>query len=111
MKIRPPKSNTNPPRKYGYPENWRSISEDFRRRFNFTCEICGVKCESQHRLTHTHHRNGNKRNCNDKNLQCLCVYCHSKQPRHGHYKPKKDEMEALRQLWKEQNISSPESNR
>ena len=111
MKILPPKSGTNPPRKYGYPENWRSISEDFRRRFNFTCEICGVKCESQHRLTHTHHRNGNKRNCNDKNLQCLCVYCHSKQPRHGHYKPKKDEMEALRQLWKEQNISSPESNR
>ena len=101
----------NPAQPSNYPENWHLISESFRRRRNFTCEICGVKCESQHGLMHAHHRNGNKTNCNDKNLQCLCAYCHSKQPVHDHYKPKKGEMEALRQLWKEQNIPSPESNR
>ena len=104
-----PLSPTNPSRVFGYPKNWSAISENFRKRHNFTCEICRVKCESQKRLTHAHHKNGNTSNCDDKNLQCLCVYCHSKQPLHGHYKPKKDEMEALRQLWKEQNIPSPES--
>ena len=88
----------------GYPSNWNSISAAFRRAKNYTCEICGVDCRTHTGLTDAHHINGDKSDCRYKNLQCLCIYHHSQQPMHEHYKPTESEMQILRQLWEAQNI-------
>ncbi len=56
-----------------YPPNWRLISYLVRQRKGFKCEICGVVGSS---ITDTHHRNGDKSDLTDKNLQCLCRLCH-----------------------------------
>ncbi len=58
----------------GYSPNQRIISERFRRGKNFTCEVCGAKDQQ----THMHHKDGDKRNNQFDNLQCLCRPCHEK---------------------------------
>ena len=45
----------------------------------FTCEHCGLQITEpfdQH-FIHTHHKNGNKTDNRESNLECLCVRCHS----------------------------------
>lgn len=89
----------------GYPKNWDKISVAFRTKCGYKCETCGVVCESPHtRLTHAHHKDGDKSNCAYSNLKCLCVYHHAQQPFHQHYKPNEQDMENLRRLWENQNI-------
>ena len=88
----------------GYPKNWRQISAAFRDSRKHTCEVCGVDCREHTSLTDAHHKNGDKSDCDYKNLMCLCVSCHSKQPAHGHYEASGRKMEKLRQLWEAQNI-------
>ena len=90
-----------------YPKNWGSISAAFRKERRYKCEICGVDCRDHPGLTDAHHINGDKGNCNYKNLQCLCKYCHSQQPQHRHYKPTEAQMKTLRRLWREQNLPDP----
>lgn len=70
----------------GYPENWNEISLNYKVRHEFTCEKCHVKV-SQWDTTfmEVHHKNGDKTNCDDSNLQCLCIKCHSEvNPTHVH---------------------------
>lgn len=64
---------------FGYPRNWQEVSKEFREKKNFTCEKCGYHAESyyQQQFIHVHHRNGDKTNCRDSNLQCLCIRCHA----------------------------------
>ncbi|MGI9306988.1 MAG: hypothetical protein ACR2P5_06760 [Gammaproteobacteria bacterium] len=93
----------------GYPNNWAKISAAFRKERKYTCEVCSVKCGADANLANTglteaHHINGDKSDCKYANLQCLCVYCHSQQPSHEHYKAPEKKMEKLRQLWEEQGI-------
>ncbi len=57
----------------GYPPNWRVISYNFRQRKGFRCAKCGVAGSS---ITDTHHRNSDKSDLNEINLQCLCKLCH-----------------------------------
>lgn len=87
-----------------YPKNWGKISEEFRKRHNYTCAVCGVDCSNiKHKgLIDVHHKNGVKSDCKERNLQCLCKFHHFKQPSHSHYKPKPDDMELLHKLWEEQ---------
>lgn len=64
----------------GYTKDWESISRTYRERRHFTCERCGICITNlfDRRFIHCHHRNGNKLDNRDSNLECLCIECHSK---------------------------------
>ena len=65
-----------------YSEQWDRISREFRKGKNFICEECGESFEPH--LMDTHHKDGDKRNNAEDNLECLCKPCHRK--RHPHYR-------------------------
>lgn len=63
---------------FGYKPNWQKISNDYRKKHNYTCQSCGRKVEKKDKhFIHTHHKDGNKLNNYETNLQCLCILCHS----------------------------------
>jgi len=64
---------------FGYDRNWQKISREYRKIKNFTCEKCGIKPvkDFDKRFWHTHHKDGDKTNNKQSNLECLCLLCHS----------------------------------
>jgi hypothetical protein len=65
-----------------YPLEWERISSEYRESVAYTCEDCGVFLGDEVRYLHVHHKDGNKRNCEQYNLEAVCVLCHDR--RHGH---------------------------
>lgn len=63
----------------GYLWKWQKISEAYRTKKNYTCEICGItpKSKFDRQYIHVHHKDGNKTNNKESNLQCVCILCHS----------------------------------
>jgi len=63
----------------GYVLDWRNISAIYRESKSYQCEKCAVKVDSNSdkRFIHVHHRDGNKLNNRQTNLEALCVLCHS----------------------------------
>ena len=63
----------------GYTWKWEKISEAYRTKKNYTCELCGFHPESRmdRQFVHVHHKDGRKTNNRESNLQCLCIACHS----------------------------------
>ena len=64
----------------GYIWEWQKISQAYRTKKNYTCEICGFSPEKRmdRQFIHVHRRDGIKTNNDETNLQCLCITCHSK---------------------------------
>lgn len=64
----------------GYIRDWEVLSRAYREERNYTCEKCGLKIDNpfDQRFMHVHHKNGDKKNNDKSNLQCLCIRCHSK---------------------------------
>jgi 5-methylcytosine-specific restriction endonuclease McrA len=64
---------------FGYVKNWQKISKEYRNKQGYTCESCGITPKKifDRRYWHVHHKDGNKTNNNESNLECLCVLCHS----------------------------------
>lgn len=64
----------------GYTSDWRNISKLYRTKVNFTCENCHIAINDNYdkRFLEVHHKNGDKLNNSDENIECLCVLCHSK---------------------------------
>lgn len=64
---------------FGYVKDWERISLAYRTKHDFTCERCGVKVKPgfDHQFMQTHHKNGNKADNREGNLECLCIECHS----------------------------------
>lgn len=65
---------------FGYTEDWDEKSKAYRSKMKYTCEDCGIRLNnnfSDGYYLETHHINGNKVDCNDANLKCLCVLCHA----------------------------------
>ena len=64
---------------YGYVKDWEQISLAYRTKKNFTCERCGIQIDDpfDRSFIHTHHRNGDKTDNRELNLECLCIKCHS----------------------------------
>lgn len=63
---------------FGYTLHWESISNAYRRKQNYICERCGIQVDKKDkRFIHTHHKDGDKLNNSESNLECLCISCHS----------------------------------
>ena len=69
-----------------YPNNWREISDNYRQKVGWSCEECTVSLAvpKYRKFLHVHHVNGIRSDCDDTNLQALCVRCHSDLPDHAH---------------------------
>lgn len=63
----------------GYLWKWSKISKEYREKQNYTCEICGFHADSNvaKQFIQVHHKDGDKKNNEESNLQCLCIECHS----------------------------------
>ena len=64
---------------FGYTRDWDQISRAYREAHNYTCERCGLKIENAYdrQFIHCHHKDKNKLNNRESNLECLCMRCHS----------------------------------
>lgn len=92
-------SSTNSPVNI-YPPNWTEISRNYKQGKNWTCEQCGVVLINNQGLLETNHKNGNKYECDDSNLEALCVDCHSKRPMHSHMLNNPMTRTRIEQVWK-----------
>jgi 5-methylcytosine-specific restriction endonuclease McrA len=63
----------------GYTQDWPQISTQLRQAANWTCSDCGVFCGGLRHFLDVHHRNRNKQDNTDANLQVLCKLCHREQ--------------------------------
>jgi len=62
-----------------YPSDWKEIAKRIKKRNNFHCERCGIKDShnpNNGNMLTIHHMDGDKSNCADWNLMCLCQRCH-----------------------------------
>lgn len=74
-------------KKVGYTDDWKEISRKYRASKDYVCDICSLDMSGGYKhLCHCHHINGDKHDNSSLNLMCLCVECHSKQPKHEHLK-------------------------
>ena len=73
--------------KEGYSRNWAIISRAIRDEREWTCEECNIELKdskAKRRILHVHHRDRNKKNNHETNLQVLCISCHSNREGHNH---------------------------
>lgn len=65
---------------FGYTRDWDEVSRIYREKHDYTCERCGLKITDifDRQYMHCHHKDKNKLNNRDYNLECLCMRCHSK---------------------------------
>jgi 5-methylcytosine-specific restriction endonuclease McrA len=67
----------------GRPLDWDSISKEYRQEQNYTCENCGfggemLESRKDREFIHTDHIVAwELENMRRKNLECLCILCHS----------------------------------
>ena len=63
----------------GYTREWEQISRAYREAHEYTCEKCGLRIDDTYdrQFIHCHHKDSNKLNNNENNLECLCLRCHS----------------------------------
>jgi len=78
-----------PPPPNIYAPDWQDISVKYRKMKGYQCE--GENCphrdlsaKNLRQYLHCHHVDREKQHNTFFNLKSLCVYCHSKQPQHGH---------------------------
>lgn len=64
---------------FGYTRDWDQISKNYRESHKYICEKCGLRIDDffDRQYIHCHHKDANKLNNKESNLQCLCLRCHS----------------------------------
>lgn len=89
--------------KEGYTDDWPAISRQMRKRAGFCCSECDVDLSDYPHLLHTHHINGVKHDNSERNLQVLCIDCHSKVPNHHRMHVPRDDRLTVSRLRREQS--------
>lgn len=80
-----------------YPQNWDEIAGALKKGLGYKCQSCKlILGEQAKQYLHVHHVNGNKNECTEKNLLCLCIRCHAEQPLHEHMKYRPDYREFVK---------------
>ena len=97
-------------RRGGYVEDWKKISLKYREKKRWCCENCKLNLSSNHHLLHVHHKNSNKTENGESNLQALCADCHRKQPNHDQMRVALHELETIQRLRHEQDIMGDNDN-
>lgn len=73
-----------------YPSHFSEFSDAIREKAGWRCqdETCRVNLSApeNRKYLHAHHKNSEKYDNSDENLEALCVYCHAKSPMHQHLK-------------------------
>lgn len=87
-----------------YSTNWNDVSNNYRSSVGWFCELCDVNLKGNKRLLHTHHISGVKSDNSSKNLEALCIECHSKKDFHGHMKINKNDLKKLKIIQREQSL-------
>jgi hypothetical protein len=87
-----------------YSTNWNDVSNNYRLSVGWSCESCRVQLEDNKRLLHTHHISGVKSNNSSKNLEALCIECHSKKDFHSHMKINKNDLKKLITIRRDQGL-------
>lgn len=87
-----------------YSLNWKDVSNSYRESVKWNCESCKVNLKDNKRLLHTHHVSGVKSNNSYKNLEALCVECHSKKDFHNHMRINQNDLKTLQTLRNEQDL-------
>lgn len=65
-------------RKFPYGRDWTEmLKEAIRLRDEYTCQECGDP-QDEYKKIPVHHIDYDKKNCDPKNLICLCRSCHAK---------------------------------
>ena len=65
-----------------YPDNWKWLSKQVRKRNDNKCELCDAENGKPHWKTGSkvvltvHHIDGDKKNNSERNLIALCQRCH-----------------------------------
>lgn len=65
-----------------YTTDWQAVSLRVREAARWRCSSCNVELRDARQCLHVHHRDGDKSNNRDANLQALCAVCHAQQPGH-----------------------------
>ena len=66
-------------------ESWKNLSQWYRKKKSWICEICGLDLNGDYHFLDTHHVRGTRYN-NPKDLKALCIGCHAEQPGEQHLK-------------------------
>ena len=70
-----------------YTDDWPEVSARTRSRRGNKCEKCSiVLAGAESKYLHVHHRNGQKHDNINGNLEVLCIGCHAEEPMHAHMK-------------------------
>jgi hypothetical protein len=86
MAVRPMHSSDTAPLNT-YTQDWNEVSERTKRQRGYQCGTCGTTLRQvDSKFLHVHHRNGQKHDNRDLNLDVLCIGCHAEEPMHGHMK-------------------------
>jgi ribosomal protein L28 len=82
-----------------YPAGWEKTSLMLREKARWRCENLSCRVDlstlENKRFLHVHHKNGEKNDISNDNLQVLCIYCHANTGLHQHMKSNKDYKEFL----------------
>ena len=65
-----------------YSKDWNEISRKIREQHDYICSSCNLSFVHQKENLHVHHIDGVKWNNDPRNLQVLCIGCHSLKPCH-----------------------------
>jgi hypothetical protein len=83
-----------------YPPNWDQISLRVREKASWKCQNIGccvdLAARENRRYLHVHHKNGEKNDVAEENLEALCIFCHANSGMHQHLKSIKDYKDFLR---------------
>lgn len=91
----------------GYDADFKERSRACRKRANYICQNCNVDLSRHKRLLDAHHPERIKSNSSIQDLIALCKDCHRKEPFHEHMPIKREDMELLNKLRREQGLINP----